>query len=259
MKFSELIEKMNLYTLSAVRCSDLAISAGKLMLWNCEEWDKEPCLASARNMPDIKMCLPLVQGVSTELSKTLYLILGNPESCTFSENGGVYFGHVDTFISPNEIIATQVMLYNYCLLEAYEFDLMKQKIYENQELFFDEKYSLKDFNERGFEKLINGVVERELVKYERQSVEKRLNLWKKFDLNEIGEKWIEIYKVLSERRNELTHEHSPTKPTLEESIIYFHHCRVLAKEIATKFGDKSISECKVPWHDFKEVEMPQEI
>ena len=122
------------------------------------------------------------QSKNGESSKTLYLILGNPESCTFSENGGVYFGHVDTFISPNEIIATQVMLYNYCLLEAYEFDLMKQKMYENQELFFDEKYSLKDFNERGFEKLINGVVERELVRYERQSVEKRLNLWKKFDL-----------------------------------------------------------------------------
>lgn len=42
MLFNEVIEKMNLFTISAVRTSDLAISARKMMSWNNEEWATHP-------------------------------------------------------------------------------------------------------------------------------------------------------------------------------------------------------------------------
>lgn len=255
MLFNEVIEKMNLFTISAVRTSDLAVSARKMMNWNKEEWATRPCLVTAENRPELDDSqLPLVHSLSEEMSKTFGLVFGKPESCEFSENGGMPFGNEKDFISIEHIIGTQIMLYNYCLLEAYEFKLYNQLLKDNPEKFMEEKYTLKDFQNRGFDKLLSGVFEGEQSKYERMGVRKRIGTWNKLDIQPISEKWIKIYEVLSERRNDLTHEAHPVDVELKEAIVYFHHARLVAKELADHFNDETISLCKVPWKDFPEVQ-----
>lgn len=254
MLFNEVIEKMNLFTISAVRTSDLAISARKMMNWDKEEWATRPCLATAGNRPDLdESQLPLIHSLSEEMSKTFGLVFGKPESCEFAENGGVPFGSEKDFISVEHIIGTQIILYNYCLLEAYEFNLYNRLLKGSSESFTNEKFSIKDFQNRGSDKLLAGIIEREQSKYERMGVRKRIETWIKLGLEPIPEKWLEIYDILSERRNNLTHDAHPEDVDLKEAIIYFHHVRLVAKEIAIKFNDKSIVLCKTPWQDFPEV------
>ena len=65
MLFNEVIKKMNLFTISAVRTSDLAISARKMMNWNKEEWATRPCLVTGGNRPDLDDSqLPLIHSLS---------------------------------------------------------------------------------------------------------------------------------------------------------------------------------------------------
>lgn len=254
MLFNEVIEKMNLFTISAVRTSDLAISARKMMNWNKEEWATRPCLVTGGNRPDLdESQLPLIHSLSEEMSKTFGLVFGKPESCEFTEDGDVSFGNEKDFISVEHIIGTQIILYNYCLLEAYEFNLYNRLLTDNSENFTDEKFSIKDFQNRGSDKLLAGILEREQSKYERMGVRKRIETWSKLGLEPISEKWLEIYDILSERRNNLTHEAHPEDVELKEAIVYFHHMRLVAKEMAIQFNDKSIVLCKTPWQDFPEV------
>lgn len=255
MFFNEVIDKMNLFTISAVRTSDLAISARKMMNWDKEEWTTRPCLATAGNRSNLdESQLPLIHSLSEEMSKTFGLVFGNPESCEISENDGFPFGNEKDFISIEHIIGTQIILYNYCLLEAYEFNLYNQILKKNSENFMEEKYSLKDFQNRGLDKLLSGIIEGEQNKYERMGVRKRIGIWNKLNIEPISEKWIRIYEVLSERRNDLTHEAHPVDVELKEAIIYFHHTRLVAKELANHFSDETISLCTVPWKDFPEVQ-----
>lgn len=254
MLFNEVIERMNLFTLSAVRTSDLAISARKMMNWDEEAWSTAPFLSTAANRPDLdKDLLPLVHALSKELSVTISLIFKEPEPSDISENGGVYFGQENEFIPVEHIIGTQIILYNYCLLEAYEFDLYRKTLNEKQERFLDEKVSLKDVISRGTDTLISGILEREQNRYERMGVRKRVGLWSNLGIDSIPEKWIVAYEEISNRRNTLTHEAHPDDVTLVEAIIIFHRTRLIARQLANHFNDDSVSLCQSPLDDYSEI------
>ncbi|WP_288997914.1 hypothetical protein [uncultured Psychrobacter sp.] len=254
MVFSEVVERMNLFTLSAVRTSDLAISARKMMNWDKEAWSTSPCLATAANKPSLdENLLPLVHDLSNELSVTISLIFRKPELSDISEHGGMEFGHEKEFIPIEHIIGTQIILYNYCLLEAYEFDLYKKLLDKNKENFLDEKVSLKDILNRGSDKLLAGILEREQNKYERMGVRNRVNHWNKLGLEPIPEEWVKAYEDISNRRNTLTHEAHPDDVTLVEAIIIFHRTRLIARQLANHFNDDSISLCQSPLDDYPEI------
>ena len=126
MLFNEVVDRMNLFTLSAVRTSDLAISAKKLMNWDTVAWSEPPCLGTVANKQNLdEKLLPLAQDLSNEMRVTISLIFQKPKPSELSKNGGYPFGHEDSFIPITHIIGSQIILYNYCLLEAYEFDLYK--------------------------------------------------------------------------------------------------------------------------------------
>ena len=254
MLFNEVIERMNLFTLSAVRTSDLAISAKKMMNWDQEAWSTSPCLATGANRPDLdNNLLPLVHDLSNELSVTISLIFRKPEPSDISENGGVEFGHEKYFTPIEHIIGTQIILYNYCLLEAYEFDLYKKLLDKNKENFLDEKFSLKDILNRGSDKLLAGILEREQNKHERMGVRNRVNNWNKLGVEPIPEEWIKAYEDISNRRNTLTHEAHPDDVTLIEAIICFHRLRLIARKIAIQFEDNTVSLCQSPLDDYPEI------
>lgn len=254
MLFNEVIERMNLFTLSAVRTSDLAISARKMMNWDKEAWSTAPRLATVANRPDLdENLLPLVHALSNELRVTISLIFKEPEPSDISKNGGASFGHENEFIPVEHIIGTQTILYNYCLLEAYEFDLYRKVLHEKRENFFDEKFSLKDIATRGVNILVEGILEREQNRYERMGVRKRINLWKNLGIEPIPEKWIVAYEEISNRRNTLTHEAHPDDVTLVEAIIIFHRTRLISRQLANHFNDDSVSLCQSPLDDYPEI------
>ncbi|PNK59569.1 hypothetical protein [Psychrobacter sp. FDAARGOS_221] len=188
MLFNEVIERMNMFTVSAVRTSDLAIAGRKMMNWDKQAWSTPPCLVTAGNKPDLdENLLPLIHSLSIEMSKTIGLVLGNPESCEFKENGGVPFGNEKDFMPIEHIIGTQIILYNYCLLEAYEFFLYSDILEKNHDKFMEEKFTLNDILRRGSDKLLAGIIEREQNKYERMGVRNRIKSWSKFDIEPISE------------------------------------------------------------------------
>tara|TARA_R110002051_G_scaffold264241_1_gene324153 strand:+ start:1447 stop:2211 length:765 start_codon:yes stop_codon:yes gene_type:complete len=254
MVFNEVIERMNLFTLSAVRTSDLAISAKKMMNWDKEAWSTSPCLSTAANRPDLdEKLLPLVHDLSNELSVTISLIFREPEPSDISEHGGVKFGHEKEFTPIEHIVGTQIILYNFCLLEAYEFDLYKKSLDKNKENFLDEKVSLKDILNRGSDKLLAGILEREQNKHERMGVRNRVNNWNKLGVEPIPEEWVKAYEDISNRRNTLTHEAHPNDVTLIEAIICFHRMRLIARKIAIHFEDDTITLCQSPLDDYPEI------
>lgn len=254
MLFNQLIERMNLFTLSAVRTSDLAISAKKMMNWDQEAWSTSPRLATGANKLDLdENLLPLIQELSNELSVTISLIFRKPEPSDISENGGVKFGHEKNFTPIEHIIGTQIILYNYCLLEAYEFDLYRKLLDKNKENFLDEKFSLKDILNRGSDKLLAGILEREQSKYERMGVRNRVSHWNKFNVEAIPEEWVKAYEDISDRRNTLTHEAHPDEVNLIEAIICFHRLRLIARKIAIQFEDNTVSLCQSPLDDYPEI------
>ncbi|WP_193777994.1 hypothetical protein [Psychrobacter sp. FDAARGOS_221] len=58
---------------------------------------------------------------------------------------------------------------------------------------------------------------------------------------------------MSDIRNTLTHEALSDNVDLKEAINFFHHARLVVKELAYHFNDASIELCKTPWHDFPEI------
>ena len=248
MNFDQIIHKMNMYSISAFQIHDLAVSAKKLMDWDSKSRTVPPYLSNGANRPDLSSKqLSLFLSVSPETSMTIGLILGE-------NNGGKDKNHLmspEDIVSPEKVIATQSMLYNYCLLEEYEFAQFKKILSEKILDISTDKYSLKEFKSRGFDKLIAGVIYDKQNSYERKPPATRLREWEKYEITPMTEKDTELFVNLSKRRNELTHESSPKSPTLEEAVEFFHRSRIVAKGIAESFNDSTISKCGVPWSDFE--------
>lgn len=104
MNAKELVEKMNIYTLSSVRIYDLATSAHKLQ-WPINS-DKPPRLKI--DLP--KSEDPIAVDASAEFEMTVGLLYFQ------GEDGMTMLPHENKLMPIERIIATQIMLYNYCLL-----------------------------------------------------------------------------------------------------------------------------------------------
>ena len=147
------------------------------------------------------------------------------------------------------VIATQIILYNYCLLEEYEFNRFNTELKKNIYNLSNDKFTLIDFESRGYDTLLSGVLNREQNSYERKGPQKRVNEWKKVNIPELSEKDMACYEELSMRRNELTHESEPIIPSLEEAILFFHKCRLVAKSIGMSFADPSVANVVIPYEN----------
>ncbi len=233
MNAKELIEKMNIYTLSSVRIYDLATSAHKLQ-WPINS-DKPPRLKI--DLP--KSEDPIAVDASAEFEMTVGLLYFQ------GEDGMTMLPHENKLIPIERIIATQIMLYNYCLLEEYEFDqyerILQDKIIDTS----NDKYTLKDFVTRGIDALRDDIIKRERASYERKGIEKRVTEWEK-PIRQPQQKVLEKYRELSNRRNELTHQSEPKPPTLREAVEYFYYARYIGIEIGKCFHDPSVAEIDVP-------------
>ncbi len=240
MNFDQVIQRMNLYTISTIKIHDLAVSAEKLMSWDEKAWKTKPRLSTGANRKNLsRKVLPLCLEISTEMSMTISLLHGNKPS---RDKNPLY--HTDEFVPIDEVIATQVILYNYCLLEEYEFyqynKVLQEKIFD----ISNDKFTLKDFMNRGYDVLTNGVIEKEQKSYERKGPLKRIRDWEKLGISALSDDNLSLYEKLSSRRNELTHVSDPEPPTLEESVVFFHGSRLIAKEIAISFSDSSVDDCE---------------
>jgi len=252
MNLQEVIKKMNAYTISATYTHDLAISSSKLMSWDESEWKIKPRLSTGANRKDLsKKELPLCLEMSHEMSSLASLVF--PDDGT-NQKKYVPILNPDEFIPISRVIATQIILYNYCLLEEYEFNRFHIELSKNISNLSKDKFTLNDFNSRGYDKLFSGVLDREQNSYERRSVRKRINEWNKVNIAELSEKDLACYEKLSIRRNELTHESDPNIPSLEEAIIFFHKCRLVAKSISISFSDPTVGNVLIPYenHNFDE-------
>ena len=243
MNTKELVGKLSIYTLSAVHIHDLAISAEKLMSWNKEDWKTPPYLSTGANRPSLsEKELPLCLILSEALSKTIGLISHQ----RLESNGGSRLFHQDERIPIERVIATQIILYNYCLLEEFEFfqfnTLLALKIID----LSNDKFTLSDFVNRGFDDLCTGIISREQAIYERKGVRKRILEWEKVVINKLTDENLDIYENLSNRRNELTHQSEPEPPTIKEAVINFYLVRKIGIEIGKCFNDPSVNEIDFP-------------
>ena len=247
MNFDRLIHRMNIATLSMMHVHDLAVSADKLMSWDKGLWSLKPRLSTGANRPDLgEKELPLCLEMSDEHRKVVALVIPQPD-----DNGKTSLFHKDDYLPIHHIVATHCMLYNYCMLEEYEFyqynSILKEKIFD----LSTDKYSLKDIRDRGLETLVNGLLEREQSNYERKGPTKRISMWDKLGVSTMGEDFMNLYETLCARRNELTHNSAPPSPTLEEAVAFFHAARVVAREIALLFNDGTVQDCGVQWEKFE--------
>ncbi|GAW87910.1 hypothetical protein bplSymb_SCF28201P001 [Bathymodiolus platifrons methanotrophic gill symbiont] len=149
MNLVQVIRKMNLYTISAVRTNDLAVSANKLMHWDEKEWNIKPRLSTGANRKDLSdKELPLCLEISDEMALALYLTRENTDNPDKQ-----YLCNENDLTSINTLLATQIILFNYTLLEEYEFYqyglVLKEKILD----LSSDKYTLKDFSNRGLNTL----------------------------------------------------------------------------------------------------------
>jgi hypothetical protein len=81
MNLAQVIRKMNLYTISAVRTNDLAVSANKLMHWDEKQWNIRPRVSTGANRKNLsKKELPLCLEISDEMSLALYLTRENTDN-----------------------------------------------------------------------------------------------------------------------------------------------------------------------------------
>ena len=245
MNLAQVIRKMNLYTISAVRTNDLAVSANKLMHWDEKQWNIRPRLSTGANRKNLsKKELPLCLEISDEMSLALYLTRENTDNLDKQ-----YLCNENDLTPINTFVATQIILFNYTLLEEYEFSQYGLVLKENILDLSSDKYTLKCFSNRGLNTLTEGALTREQNSYERKGVEKRVNDWGKINIPKISDENLEFYTELSLRRNELTHESEPKPPTLEEALTLFHCSRVIAKGIASSFSDDTLKDCKVFWDE----------
>ncbi|MFW6263143.1 MAG: hypothetical protein ACOC34_03840 [Thermotogota bacterium] len=244
MNFAALIKKMNHYTHSAMFVHDLALSASKLMKWNEEGWNRAPRLTTGANREDLsRKILPFC----LEMSDNMKIFVNGMLRGETIDNG-TKLGSFDDFVSSEEIVAVQIVLFNYCLLEEYEFGLVRSHMAEHIADISDAKFSLKDIYARGIDVLKEGVVERKFAIYSRKGVTNRVKDWCKFGCEELREDELKKYEILSTVRNQLTHESSAPPPSVRESLGLFHAMRVVAKGIARSFGDNSVDKVDVPWN-----------
>jgi len=201
----------------------------------------KPRLSTGANRPELsKKELPLCLEMSDEMQLAMYL---NREDDVKSDKKLLF--NANDLVPISKLVATQVILFNYTLLEEYEFYRYKLVLREKIADLSNDKFTIKDFMNRGLDTLTNGVLEREQTSYERKGPTNRIKIWKKIDVPELSDKDLEFYEKLSVRRNELTHESGCKSPTLYEALTFFHNSRVVAKGIAHSFSDNTIEDCNM--------------
>lgn len=247
MQFNEYLQIANSRMFGSIVTRELAIAANHIT--NVDFFDESLKNLSPKNLPiicleddegekDISQSMSLQLQYSRVFTKALGLI-AQPDSVTNFKKLDMGIIDLDAH-SPDVILAELSIIFQYSLLESYEFSNYEKKlrdgsIYE----IVEQKFSLKDIKKRGVEKLVEGCIKDKLRNYCSLSVKKRLSNLKKIgmDIQEL-EKEIDKYEKLSNRRNEIIHEVKYTPPDIFEAIQYFQTCRDIAKLIGATFNDE---------------------
>jgi len=256
MNFKEYISIANSRMFSSIVTRELAIAANHIT--NVDFFNESLKKLSTKNLPiitnekeeDISTSMRLQLEYSRVFAKALGLI-AQPDSIVNFKELKMDMTDLDAH-NPDIILAELSIIFQYSLLESYEFSNYEKKlrdgsIYE----IVEQKFSLSDIKKRGLDKLVEGCIKDKLRNYFSLSVKKRLQNLKRIGLDAKAlENEIEKYEKLSDRRNEIIHEVKYTPPDIFEAIKYFQTCRDIAKLIGSAFNDEDAKKYKYYIVDF---------
>lgn len=220
--------------INALLVSDYGTLTEKLMRWENKGfdnkiWKEAPSISAGANNKDIDIKILnevpytiMIRDDSSELINTLM-----NEDIINEKNGGKKLNYEKK--STQELLALLTIPIQFSILEYFEFQSI-EKIFNNGGIFLidTDKFSLKDFNDRGLDTLKKGRVDFQIKSYQRQPIKKRIKIWERLNLTSLTEDDINLYQDLSNRRNELVHEVEFNHPDTSEAIKYFENCREIA-------------------------------
>lgn len=246
MNFKEYISIANTRMFSCFVTRELAIAANNIT--NVDFFNDSLKLQSLEDMPiislkddaedeDISKSMKFNIGYSKIFARVLGLIL-RPDNLDDIKGLKMEFTDFDAH-DPNIIISELSIIFQYSLLESYEFsnyenNLRNGSIYE----IVEQKFSLKDIKRRGIEQLKEGCIKDKTRNYGALSVKNRIQCLKKIGIDVKSlENEIDKYEKLSVRRNQIIHETKYNPPNILEAIEYFINSRDVAKAIGIAFND----------------------
>ncbi|EMJ97796.1 MULTISPECIES: hypothetical protein [unclassified Leptospira] len=240
MNHSEFINFTRQVLLSWTQAFDLAESARKMLDPRCtgdtnKAWAEGPFLTSPADFPEIVHSHPYVLRTSLYSSKAAELIMGrNPPK---EENGGVKIPYQS--YDPEVVIAHSMIILTYSALEEYEFSNISEAILSNVESFDNEKFNLRDFKDKGLERLKKGRAEYHFKQYKSQPVKTRICDWQKFNIAQLEDRMQKKYIELSDFRNKMAHTNSLNESKIKTAIEYYYFAYSISVRMAEIFADES--------------------
>jgi hypothetical protein len=199
--------------LSLFRCMDNAHAAEKMYDWSNLgnenlAWATGPYISAPANERQISHTHPYVLRVSESHSLLTGYQLG-PKP-VISENGGVKLAHDSDLNAPTEIIPTVSVIFQFAILEAFDFDS------------FSDYTSGKRIDENDFR----------IKRYDRRPVKDRLDVLRMLTGKSIENNLENAYKSVSAFRNVLTHE--PHKLCSDPKVAFdvYSVCQAIAFSLA---------------------------
>jgi len=251
MSFAEFQVIATRHIAEACNTYDLAESAFKMMGWenvgaDNAAWKEGPFLASPANTPDINHDHPYILGISDYQKIIGPFLLG--EAPKPDDRGGIPTGLNANDRVHEHLLSSQTIIALFAILEAYEFELFKNRLTEKVHLLSNDSYKLSEILELGVDALKGNAISQHSARYERSPVKKRLSeILPKIGLI-LDKDLANEYYAISDRRVELAHGVDVDSASINEAIDIFIRCLAIGKELGTLFGDHDAEQYQFPSH-----------
>lgn len=194
--------------------ADYATITEKLMIWQNKgrdnpTWQKDsggPIISpGADREPIILDEIPYCVALSNATSKLLTELV-DMNQFSYSDAPGTWKGNRIKLSfdekSSLELLSPLIIPMQFSFLEYFEFHCFENELRNGSIIKVDtEKYSLKDFKEKGFERILEGRIKHYMTVYQRHSIKDRMKYWEKILIQPLEEDVIIIYEDLSNLRN----------------------------------------------------------